>query len=231
MPRVRRSSASRCARRSAGCWREDVVSRIDVPAAGQLGDGRLCLARQRARDAGADSVFASPAPASPGGRFERHRRAAQCVRIMTGAVMPDGLDTVVPQEFVPPRRRPRRHPARASSGRATTALRRRGPGPGEVALPPAALLRPADLGLLASLGCAEVAGVPAPARRLLLDRRRAALGRRAADARLRLRQQPLHALGDAAAPRRRGHRPRRRARRSRGASRRRFAPRPATPTR
>ena len=26
--------------------------------------------------------------------------AGHCVRIMTGAVMPDGLDTVVPQEFV-----------------------------------------------------------------------------------------------------------------------------------
>ena len=54
------------------------------------------------------------------------------------------------------------------------------------------------------------AGAAAPARRLLLDRRRTALDRRTARRRLRLRQQPLHAVRHADPPRlrhrRHGHR-------------------------
>ena len=76
---------------------------------------------------------------------------------MTGAVMPAGLDTVVPQEFV-----------RVEGGRVTRAApascaagdNRRLAGEdlarGEAALRAGRLLRPADLGLLASLGMAEV---------------------------------------------------------------------------
>jgi molybdopterin molybdotransferase len=79
-----------------------------------------------------------------------------CVRIMTGAVMPAGLDAVVPQELttlednlvvVPP------NVVRAGDNRrlAGEDLAR-----GEAALNAGRILRPADLGLLASLGLAEV---------------------------------------------------------------------------
>jgi len=82
----------------------------------------------------------------------------QCVKIMTGAVMPDGLDTVVPQEFV----------TRHDDGRITIPAdllrlgdNRRLAGEdlqqGSVALPAGERLGPAALGLLASLG---LAGVP-----------------------------------------------------------------------
>jgi molybdopterin molybdotransferase len=46
--------------------------------------------------------------------------AGECVKIMTGAIMPTGLDTVVPQEFTTVDGRPRHHPANAAA-RATTA--------------------------------------------------------------------------------------------------------------
>jgi len=78
------------------------------------------------------------------------------VRITTGAVMPVGLDTVVPQEFVtvdgdtvvvPP-------------GVVQTGENRRLAGEdlaaGSAALAAGRVLRPADLGLIASLGVAEV---------------------------------------------------------------------------
>ena len=68
---------------------------------------------------------------------------------------------------------------------------------------PGRVLRPADIGLLASLGHGRGAGAAPPARGLLFHRRRAALDRRAARRRLRLRQQPLHAVRHAAAPGRR----------------------------
>ena len=81
----------------------------------------------------------------------------QCVKIMTGAVMPDGLDTVVPQEFV----------TRHDDGRITIPAGLLSPGDnrrlagedllqGGVALPAGERLGPAALGLLASLGLATV---------------------------------------------------------------------------
>ncbi|WP_284620033.1 molybdopterin molybdotransferase MoeA [Aquabacterium humicola] len=82
---------------------------------------------------------------------------AFCARIMTGAVMPDGLDTVVPQEFttlLPDGR------ISIPAGIVRTGDNRRLRGEdlarGEAALKAGRVLRPADLGLLASLGQAEV---------------------------------------------------------------------------
>jgi molybdopterin molybdotransferase len=81
-----------------------------------------------------------------------------CVRIMTGAVMPDGLDTVVPQEFT----------TVLDDGRISVAaglvrigdnrrLRGEDLARGESALRAGRIVKPADLGVLASLGRAEVA--------------------------------------------------------------------------
>ena len=83
--------------------------------------------------------------------------ADQCVRIMTGAVMPEGLDTVVPQELV----------TQHDDGRITIPAGLLRPGDnrrlagedllqGGVALPAGERLGPAALGLLASLGQASV---------------------------------------------------------------------------
>ena len=88
--------------------------------------------------------------------------AAQCVRIMTGAVMPAGLDTVVPQEFVKASGDSDSDTdrIRVPAGVVRTGDNRRLAGEdlaqGEAALAAGRLLSPADLGLLASLGQAEV---------------------------------------------------------------------------
>ena len=82
----------------------------------------------------------------------------ECVKIMTGAIMPTGLDTVVPQEFTT---------AAAADGHITIAAdmlktgdNRRFKGEdlmeGSVALAKGTLLAPAALGLVASLGLPTV---------------------------------------------------------------------------
>jgi len=84
--------------------------------------------------------------------------AGECVKIMTGAIMPTGLDTVVPQELTT---------AAAADGHITTAAdvlktgdNRRFKGEdlmeGSVALAKGTLLAPAALGLVASLGLPTV---------------------------------------------------------------------------
>ena len=134
---------------------EDVVSPVSVPphdnAAmdGYAFDGAQLQPGQplRLRVAGA-ALAGAP----------WHGRAApgECVRIMTGAVMPAGLDTVVPQELVqtegdtitvpPGTVRPGDNRRRAGED-----LRA-----GQPALHKGERLAPAALGLLASLGLAEV---------------------------------------------------------------------------
>ena len=193
----------------------DIVSAIDVPAHDNSAMDGYALRGSELAAAARQRVHGRRQPASPASRFDGARRArGECVRIMTGAVMPAGLDTVVPQEFVRVDGDRVHVPAGVVAARRQPAPRRRRPGarrsrarrrPHRCARPTSACSRRS-----ARPRCAVL---PAPARRLLLHRRRAALDRRAARRRLRLRQQPLHAVGHAAAPRRRGARPRRRARR------------------
>ena len=134
----------------------DVVSPIDVPAHDNSAMDGYAL-RGDELDAGADSRFTIAGAGFAGARFEGTVAARACVRIMTGAVMPDGLDTVVPQEFVAVDGDVVRVPA-GVVGRGDN-RRRAGEdlARGEVALAAGRILRPADLGVLASLGSAEVA--------------------------------------------------------------------------
>ncbi|HEY3326214.1 MAG TPA: gephyrin-like molybdotransferase Glp [Novimethylophilus sp.] len=81
--------------------------------------------------------------------------SGECVRIMTGAVMPDQTDTVIIQEHV------QAEGDRITFGAGTKAgQNRRFAGEdlklGQVVLPAGHLVRPADLGLIASLGIGEV---------------------------------------------------------------------------
>ena len=84
-------------------------------------------------------------------------KPGECVKIMTGAIMPGGLDTVVPQEFVT-------HSAAATitipAGLLQAGDNRRKLGEdlmqGQTALQKGELLTPAALGLLASLGLPQV---------------------------------------------------------------------------
>jgi molybdopterin molybdotransferase len=137
---------------------EDVVSPIDVPAHdnaamdGYAFDGAALS--ERAGNEPLKLVVAGQARA--GHPFGQTCGAGECVRIMTGAPMPAGCDTVLPQERVTRIGAEITFDAArlehgANCRRAGEDLAR-----GQPALTAGRILRAADLGLLASLGVAEL---------------------------------------------------------------------------
>ena len=140
----------------------DVVSKIDVPSHDNSAMDGYALRGAELAEGGATlftvngTVFAGQAAVNL--TAEASVSANQCVRIMTGAVMPAGLDSVVPQEFTSalPDGRISVPPGVVRSGD-NRRLRGEDLKRGESALRAGRILQPADLGLLASLGQAEVA--------------------------------------------------------------------------
>ena len=88
--------------------------------------------------------------------FDGHCAPGECVRIMTGAVMPEGCDTVLIQENATVNGDVISFPPGAVSPGDNRRLAGEDLTIGKTALPAGKLLRPADLGLLASLGMAEI---------------------------------------------------------------------------
>ncbi|HOB94534.1 MAG TPA: molybdopterin molybdotransferase MoeA [Aquabacterium sp.] len=134
----------------------DIVSTIDVPAHDNSAmDGYALRSADLAADG--DTLITIAGTALAGEQFAGAVGPGQGVRIMTGAVMPAGCDTVVPQEFTRTEADGR---VRIPAGTVTAGDNRRLAGEdlarGEVALAAGRILTPADLGLLASLGQAEV---------------------------------------------------------------------------
>jgi len=137
----------------------DLVSPIDVPAHDNSAMDGYAFAGSALRPDGptmlraAGVVYAGRphAGAVPSGR---------CVRIMTGAVMPDGADTVVPLELVQVHGAADDGEVHVPAGviRPGENRRRRGEdlAAGRPALQAGRVLRPADLGLAASLGLTRV---------------------------------------------------------------------------
>jgi molybdopterin molybdotransferase len=134
----------------------DIVSPINVPAHDNSAmDGYALRGGDLAPDGDTHlkvvgTVYAGrPSEVAPG--------PGECVRIMTGGVMPEGCDSVVPQEFVA------QESADAivlGAGTIRAGDNRRFAGEdlkaGSAALKAGKIIRPADLGLVASLGIAEV---------------------------------------------------------------------------
>lgn len=156
MPRVQ--AVEKVALRSAlgRVLAEDAISAIDVPSHDNSAMDGYALRGSELADA-AESMLHVAGAGFAGGPFEGTAGARECVRITTGAVMPAGLDTVVPQEFV----RAEGDAIHVPPGIVRSGENRRLAGEdlarGEVALARGRILRPADLGMLASLGTAEVA--------------------------------------------------------------------------
>jgi molybdopterin molybdotransferase len=130
---------------------EDIVPAINVPAHDNSAmDGYAVrfsdLEAQPLKEVGM---------ALAGKPFAGKLHAGECVRIMTGAVMPAGADTVVIQEVVekegnritiPPGQKKAQNVRYAGEDLSQ----------GKAVLRPGQLLRPAELGLIASLGIGEV---------------------------------------------------------------------------
>ena len=152
----------------------DVISPIDVPAHdnsamdGYAFDGALLLASSA--PAGATLTLNVTGKAFAGHPYTGAIAPRACVRIMTGAPMPAGCDTVVPQERV------ERSVSASGDSAAAEALnesitfradavtlganrRRQGEdlARGSAALRAGRVLRASDIGLLASLGVVDVA--------------------------------------------------------------------------
>jgi molybdopterin molybdotransferase len=146
---------------------EDVVSRIDVPShTNSAMDGFAFRASDLAADA--DIRLAVIGVAAAGRPFDGEVSAGECVRILTGAPMPTGTDTVVMQErvtrdgdvaVISAGEKPGQHVRQAGEDIEA----------GDVALPAGVLLMPAELGMLASVGVRSTSASP---RCFFLDRRR-----------------------------------------------------------
>ena len=134
--------------------RTDVIAPYNVPSHDNSAmDGYAIRAADL--DAGTDTALAVVGTAYAGRPFSGIVGAGQAVRIMTGASIPQGADTIVVQEVV--RRSDDRVfvPAGQKKGQN---LRRAGEdlAEGGVALAAGRRCGPAELGLIASLGIAEV---------------------------------------------------------------------------
>ena len=148
---------------------EQVIAAIDVPAFDRAAmDG---YALHGAETSGASDYnplsFAVVGQALPGRPFDAAVPPASAVRIMTGAALPASADAVVPAEY-----------ARESAGQVEITLPvspgkhigRRGEDirTGTPVLEPGRCLRPQDVGLIASLGIAEISVVAEPRVRIVV---------------------------------------------------------------
>ena len=134
----------------------DIVAGSDVPGDDNSAMDGYALRGAELRADG-DSAFAIAGAGFAGQRFTGTVASGECVRIMTGAMMPAGLDTVVPQELVKLVDGVMRVPAGAVRCGDNRRLAGEDLARGSTVLAAGRMLGPADLGLLASLGHAEVA--------------------------------------------------------------------------
>ena len=134
---------------------QDIVPSIDVPGHDNSAmDGYAVRSADLKADA--EAVLEEIGTALAGRAFEGRLGAGQCVRVMTGAVLPEGADTVVIQEIV---RAQGKRVAVPAGQKAKQNVRYAGEDlkAGVPVLKTGTLLRPAELGVVASLGIGEVA--------------------------------------------------------------------------
>jgi molybdopterin molybdotransferase len=134
----------------------DIISPISVPAHDNSAmDGYALRGADLSQDE--PTTLKVVATVFAGRPSELVPAAGECVRIMTGGVMPAGCDSVIPQEHVASITDTA---ITIAPGAIRTGDNRRFAGEdlmaGSAALKKGKVIRPADLGLLASLGIAEV---------------------------------------------------------------------------
>jgi len=133
---------------------EDVISPVDVPSHRNSAMDGWAVRGADLANAG-ETVLEEIGASFAGRPFAGAVGAGQCVRIMTGGVVPEGTDTVVMQE----RARADGKRIAFAPGQATGQnVREAGEdlARGGVAIAKGRIVRPAELGLIASLGIGEV---------------------------------------------------------------------------
>jgi len=134
---------------------ERVVSSIDVPPFANSAMDGYAIRHQDCTDT-APCTLTVTGESFAGRLFDGQVEPGHCIRIMTGAVMPEGADTVLMQEYVErDGDQIRFDPAHIKAGQH---VRHAGEDTrtGDCVLEPGKRLGPAELGLLASIGVAEV---------------------------------------------------------------------------
>ena len=132
---------------------QTVLAGVDVPGASNSSMDGFGYAAADVSDGSATLLVVGQSLA--GHPFDGRLAAGQCIRIMTGAVVPEGVDTVVMQENT------------RTTGESMSILERPAKGSnirpagedlarGDTVLSAGSFLRPADLAVLASVGTAEV---------------------------------------------------------------------------
>ncbi len=134
---------------------EDLNSPVDVPSHRNSAMDGWAM-RGADLKPGEDTTLQEIGTSFAGKPFAGKVAAGQCVRIMTGGVVPEGADTVVMQERAQANGKSVTFAAGAKTGQN---VRQAGEdiAAGSVALRRGRIVRPAELGLIASLGVGEVA--------------------------------------------------------------------------
>jgi len=132
----------------------DIVSPIDVPSHDNSAMDGYAV-RNDDLGAGEPVTLTEIGTAYAGREFTAEVKRGECVRVMTGAVMPKNTDTVVIQEAVTANGKRIAIPPGQDPGQ-NRRLAGEDLHKGKPALHAGTLLRPAELGLIASLGIGEV---------------------------------------------------------------------------
>ena len=134
----------------------DILSPINVPAHDNSAMDGYAFNSADIQPAGITSLT-MVGTAYAGKAYTGVCNAGECVRIMTGAVMPAACDTVLVQENATVNGDSVSFPPGAVKAGDNRRLAGEDLMVGKPALPAGKIIRPADLGLLASLGIAEIA--------------------------------------------------------------------------
>ncbi len=135
---------------------KDVISPIDVPPHDNSAMDGFAFKGQQLSSA-ENITLKVVGTALAGKAWQGQVKSGECVKIMTGAIMPDGLDTVIPQELcqsvTPESIQFASHILKTGDNRR---LRGEDIAKGKPALKQSARITPAAAGLLASLGLPKV---------------------------------------------------------------------------
>ncbi len=135
----------------------DLLSPIDVPAADNSAMDGFAFDGQCLDTKDPEITLQVVGTALAGKPFEGKLNAGECLKIMTGAVMPTGCNTVIPQEFTSTKVENviefKRDQLKLGENQR---LRGEDLQIGKPAIAAGRLLRPSDLGLAASLGVASL---------------------------------------------------------------------------
>lgn len=135
---------------------QNIISPINVPAADNSAMDGYAFAGSSISSDGSTSLTMI-GKGFAGHAFNGDVKAGECVRIMTGAIMPNGCDTVIPQELVEINNDQIQFTSTAVKAGDNRRLKGEDLSVGSPALLAGKVIRPADLGLIASLGMGEVA--------------------------------------------------------------------------